>query len=129
MKSKNEFKLSQRQQEILQIIFKLEKASVTDIMKNLSNAPSDGAVRRMLNILYQKNAVDYYSEGTKKIYYSKIDAMLARRQALNRIVEAFFEGSSTLAIASLLQDNKQGLSSNESEVLLNLIKKAKKSGR
>jgi len=129
MKSKNEFKLSQRQQEILQIIIRLEKASVTDIMKNLSNTPTDGAVRRMLNILYQKNAIDYYPEGTKKIYYSKIDAMLARRQALNRIVEAFFEGSSTLAIASLLQDNKQGLSSDESEILLNLIKKAKKSGR
>ena len=129
MNSKNEINLSRRQEEILEVIIRLRKASVKEIMHNLNDPPTDGAIRRMLNILYQKSAVDYYSEGVKKIYFSKIDTMLARRKALNRVIDTFFAGSSARAIASILQDNKLDLTGEERNILLELIEKTKQSGR
>ena len=68
MRNKNsDFKLSRRQEEILDIIFRLGEASVTDIMGHLVDSPTDGAVRRMVNILYSKGIIEYIHEGALRI--------------------------------------------------------------
>jgi len=46
-----------RQRQILDVFFRLGEASVADIMENLPESPTAGAVRRMLKVLGAKGAV------------------------------------------------------------------------
>ena len=119
-------KISQRQAQILDIIFRLNEASVADIMEHLPQSPTQGAVRRMLNILYAKGVVGFRHEGAKKIYTSKVDKEYARKKALNRVAEIFFKGSSAQMMASLFEDSSVKLSADERTSLYKLIEKAKR---
>ena len=118
-------KLSQRQKQILDIVFRLGEASVSDIMQHLPESPTSGAVRRMLNLLYAKGAVDYRHDGAKKMYSAKVSKSAARRQALDRIVEIFFGGSTARTMASLLESSDLDLNVSERATLKRLIKKTK----
>ena len=122
-------KLTRREEEIMDIILKKGKASVADIMANLKDSPTSGAVRRLLNILYAKGAVEYRHEGASKVYRSKIKRDAAGEKALKRVVETFFSGSAAHTMAALFNNSDIDLSSDEKQVLKNLIEKAKEKGR
>ena len=121
--------LTRREEEIMDIIFRMGEASVADIMAHLTDSPTSGAVRRLLNILYAKGAVEYRHDAAKKVYRSKIKRNEAGEKALKHVVETFFAGSAAQTMASLFNNSNLDLSSEEKQVLTNLIKKAKKKGR
>ncbi len=120
---------SPREKEIMDIIYKMGEASVVDIMTNLTNSPTSGAVRRMLNLLYAKGLVTYRHDGPKKLYRSKVAKNVAGEKALKHLVETFFAGSSARTMASLFKQSDLDLSKNEKRMLRGLIEKAKKKGR
>ena len=129
MKKKQDFKLSRRQEEILDIIFRLEEASVSDVMKHLRESPTDGSVRNMLNILYSKGAVDFRYEGPKKIFKLKFDKNETREKALKNVIDTFFAGSAARTMASLIKGSTLTLTEDEKQILSGLIKKARNEGR
>ncbi len=129
MITKHGIDLSRRQEEILDIIIRLEKASVREIIENLTDSPTDGAVRRMLNILTQKGVVEFYQDGARKVYKPNINTAVARKKALQHIVDTFFAGSAAKAIASLINTSDIDLLEEEKQILTGLIKKAHKKGR
>lgn len=129
MITKHGIDLSRRQEEILDIIIRLREASVRDIIENLSESPTDGAVRRMLNILSQKGVVEYYHDGARKVYKPTINTATARKKALQHIVDTFFAGSAVKAIASLINSSDIDLLEEEKQILADLIKKANNKGR
>jgi predicted transcriptional regulator len=120
---------SRREKEIMDIIYRMGEASVGDIMEHLVDSPTSGAVRRMLNLLYEKRVVTYRQEGAKKIYRSKVARNVAGEKALKHLVETFFAGSASRTMASLFKASDLNLSQKEMEMLLELIEKAKEKGR
>ena len=118
--------ISKRQGEILDIIFRLGEASVADIMAHLSESPTSGAVRRMLNILYAKGVVEFRHDGAKKIYRARVNRKAATRRALDKVMRTFFEGSPAQMMASLFETSALNLSKQEKKALSRLIAKAKK---
>lgn len=120
---------SRREKEIMDIIYRLGEASVTDIMEHLTDSPTSGAVRRMLNLLHAKGVVTYRHEGAKKMYRSKVAKNVAGEKALKHLVETFFAGSAARTMASLFKNSDMKLSENEKKMLLELIEKTKKKGR
>jgi predicted transcriptional regulator len=129
MVKETEQQLTRREEEIMDIIFRLGEASVGDIMERLTESPTSGAVRRLLNLLYAKGAVDYTHDGAKKIYRSKIKRNVAGEKALKRVVDTFFAGSAARTMASLFNSSTLNLSPEEKEMLTKLIEKAKEKGR
>ena len=129
MITKHGIDLSRRQEEILDIIIRLEKATVRDIIENLTDPPTDGAVRRMLNILSEKGVVEFYQNGASKVYKPNINKSTARRKALQHIVDTFFAGSAVKAIASLINSSDNDLLEEEKQILTDLINKTQKKGR
>jgi BlaI family penicillinase repressor len=119
-------KISKRQAEILDIIFRLGEASVADIMAHLSESPTSGAVRRMLNILYAKGVVEFRHDGAKKIYRARVNRKAATRRALDKVMRTFFEGSPARMMTSLFETSTLKLSEEEKKTLYRLIEKAKK---
>jgi BlaI family transcriptional regulator, penicillinase repressor len=121
--------LTRREKEIMDIIFRMGEASVADIMEHLTDSPTSGAVRRLLNILYAKGAVDYRHDAARKVYHSKIKRNVAGENALKHVMETFFAGSAAQTMASLFNNSDLNLSSREKQALKNLIEKAKEKGR
>ena len=129
MAKKRDPQPSRREKEIMDIIYRLGEASVSDIMEHLVDSPTSGAVRRMLNLLYAKGVVTYRHEGAKKIYRSKVARNVAGEKALKHLVETFFSGSASRTMASLFKASDLKLSQKEKRMLLYLIEKTRKKGR
>ena len=129
MGNKTTIQLTRREEEIMDIIFRMGEASVADIMENLTDSPTSGAVRRLLNLLYAKGAVEYRHDAARKVYRSKIKRDEAGEKALNHVVDTFFAGSAAQTMASLFKSSDLNLSSEETQMLKRLIQKAKEKGR
>jgi predicted transcriptional regulator len=129
MAEKNELQYSRREKEIMDIIYRLGEASVSDIMEHLTDSPTSGAVRRMLNLLHVKGVVTYRHEGAKKMYRSKVARNVAGEKALKHLVETFFAGSAARTMASLFKTADLKLSAKEKKMLADLIEKTKEKGR
>lgn len=111
------------------ILYQRGEGSVSDLEKLLPGSPTSGAVRRMLNILYSKGAIEYRHDGAKKIYKAAIDKNEAGTKALSHVVDTFFAGSAASTMGALFDSSKVKLSSEEKKTLLRLIKQAKEKGR
>lgn len=99
--------LSRREREILEVIFAVgEEASAEEIRERLSDPPSYSAVRAMLAKLEAKGAVKHREKGLRYVYSPTIPRGKARKSALRRLVDIFFEGSKEQAVTALLNDEK-----------------------
>jgi predicted transcriptional regulator len=99
--------LSRREREILEVIFAIGgEASAEDIRERLSDPPSYSAVRAMLAKLEAKGAVRHKEKGLRYVYSPTTPRGAARRSALRRLVDVFFEGSRKQAVTALLSEEK-----------------------
>jgi BlaI family penicillinase repressor len=99
--------LSRREREILEVIFAIgEEASAEEIRERLSDPPSYSAVRAMLAKLEAKGAVKHKEKGLRYVYSPTMPRTKARKSALRRLVDVFFEGSREQAVTALLNDEK-----------------------
>jgi predicted transcriptional regulator len=99
--------LSRREREILEVIFAIgEEASAEEIRERLSDPPSYSAVRAMLAKLEAKGAVKHKEKGLRYVYSPTMARGKARKSALRRMVEVFFEGSKEQAVTALLNEER-----------------------
>ena len=117
--------LSRRQNEIMEVIYRLNEASVAEILESLPDPPTDGAMRRMLNILNERGLVDARYDGPRKVYRAVQKKEEARKRALRRVAETFFGGSQAQLMASLFEESALHMSNEERDTLRRLIEKAK----
>jgi len=101
------YTLSRREREIMDVIFGIGgEASAEQIREKLSDPPSYSAVRAMLAKLETKGAVRHRERGLKYVYSPTTGRRAARRSALRRLVDVFFDGSKEQAVTALLSDEK-----------------------
>ena len=100
-------KLSRREREILDVLFSLgNEASAEDIREKLSDPPSYSAVRAMLAKLEVKGAVRHKEKGLRYVYSPTTSRSTARKSALRKLVDVFFQGSAGEAATALLKDEQ-----------------------
>jgi len=117
--------LSRREREILEVIFAIgEEASAEEIRERLSDPPSYSAVRAMLAKLEAKGAVKHKEKGLRYVYSPTVPRGRARKSALRRLVDVFFEGSKEQAVTALLNDEKW--SDDELDELAKQIERVRK---
>jgi BlaI family transcriptional regulator, penicillinase repressor len=99
--------LSRREREILEVIFAIgEEASAEEIRERLSDPPSYSAVRAMLAKLEAKGAVKHKEKGLRYVYSPTQPRGKARKSALRRMVDVFFDGSKEQAVTALLKEER-----------------------
>jgi BlaI family penicillinase repressor len=99
--------LSRREREILDVIFAIGgEASAEEIREKLTDPPSYSAVRAMLAKLEAKGAVKHREKGLRYVYSPTTTRRTARKSALRRLVDVFFEGSREQVVTALLDDEK-----------------------
>jgi len=121
--------LSRRERQIMDIVYREGRAAATDVLGFLPDPPSYSAVRALLKVLENKGHLRHVLEGTRYVYIPTLPADRARRSALKRLTDTFFEGSAEKAVAALLSLSKDDLTAEELARLARLIEDARKEGR
>ena len=103
--TKQALQLSRREREIMEVIFEIgAEASAEEIRERLSDPPSYSAVRAMLAKLEAKGAVRHREKGLRYVYSPTVTRSTARRSAIRRLVQVFFDGSAGQAMTALLNE-------------------------
>lgn len=118
--------LSRRERQIMDILYKLERATVGEVLAQLADKPNYSTVRAQLRVLEEKGHVRHEEHGLRYVYVPCVPREVARRSALRHLVETFFEGSTEKAVAALLGGEVSRISSAELDRLATLIGKGKK---
>jgi len=120
--------LSRRERHIMDVLFRLGRASAEEVMRELSGDPSYSTVRTQLRVLEEKGHVRHEEAGRKYIYMPIVARAAARKSALRHVVDTFFEGSVEKVVAALLGSDGGRLSPEELRRIADLVSKAKKEG-
>ena len=128
-RKKSEVHLSRRERQIMDIVYQHGAVSVADVVEGLPDPPSYSAVRALLRILEEKGHLKHRKEGLRYIYLPRRSRSSAARAALRRTMNTFFDGSTTQAVAALLDVSDTDLSEEDLDELARMIAKARKEGR
>ena len=121
--------LSRRERQIMEIVVRLGRASVADVMARLTGDPAYSTVRAQLRVLEQKGHLRHEEQNLRYVYLPTLARDRAGRPALASVIETFFDGSTEKAVAALLDISKTELSGEQLDRLSQLIDQARMEGR
>ena len=122
-------KLSRRESEIMEIIYRRSRATSAEVRADLASPPSYSAVRATLRILEEKGHLRHEYDGPRYVFLPTVARAKASKSALKNLVATFFDGSPEMAVAALLGLDSTNLSEEELDKMAALIEKARKEGR
>src|SRR5262249_18770038 len=120
--------LSRRERQIMDVLYRLGRASGAEVLGGLGGGPHYSPVRGQLRGLEEKRHVGQEEEGARYVYGPEVAREVARRSALRHLVETFFDGSTEKVVTALLGGEAAQISQEELERLAELIEKGKKEG-
>ena len=120
--------LTRRERQIMDILFRLGRATAAEVMQDLPGEPSYSTVRTQLRVLEEKGHVRHEDDGVRFVYMPAVARHAARKSALRHLVETFFDGSQEKAVAALLGGEGSKLSDEQLERIAAMIDKARKDG-
>src|SRR5262249_43243138 len=121
--------LSRRERQIMDIVYRLGKATVGEVMEQLTGEPAYSTVRAQLRVLEEKEQLRHEEHGLRYVYLPKVPRHMVRQSAMKHLIDTFFEGSAGKAVAALLGKEGFRISEEELERIFELIEKAKKEGK
>jgi predicted transcriptional regulator len=121
--------LTRREREIMDILYRRERATAAEVLEDMTNPPTYSAVRALLRILEDEGHIKHVQDGPRYVYLPAVARSDARKTALSHVVATFFDGSVEEAVVALVESSRAKLSKEELERLSQLIAKAKKEGR
>jgi predicted transcriptional regulator len=117
--------LSKRERQIMDVLYRLERATAADVRAGMPDPPSYSAVRTLLRILEDKGHVRHEQDGVRYVYVPKVAPAKAQRSALKHMLDTFFGGSASRGMAALFE-----LSGEEDlRRLQQMIDEARKKGK
>jgi BlaI family transcriptional regulator, penicillinase repressor len=121
MKRLEEGQISRRERQVMDILFRIGKATAEDVLRELPDPPSYSAVRALLATLEGKGLVKHSKDSRRYVYQPTVPEKKAKRSALKQLIATFFDGSPEKLVASLLDPEDQKLSSAEIDRIRSLI--------
>jgi predicted transcriptional regulator len=129
MKPKSHSDLGSRERQIMEVAYRLGRATVAEVRAELEDPPSYSAVRAMMRILETKGHLRHFQDGPRYVYSPVVSGVKARRSILKDMVRRLFDNSTEKAVAALLESSSARMTDDELERLSRLIASARKQGR
>ena len=117
--------LTRRERQLMDILYRLEQATVAEVMDELGEAVSYSTVRALLGRLVTKGAAHYAIDGPRYVYMPARPITRERVSALKHVVNTFFGGSRLDAVAALFDKQSSSLTDDELDHLSRLVQDAR----
>jgi predicted transcriptional regulator len=121
--------LARRERQIMNVVHQLGEVSVADVLERLDDPPSYSAVRTMIRHLEAKRLLRHRQEGKRYLYKATQSRESASRSALRKLLDVFFAGSASDAVAAILDIQGERLSSEELARIELLVQQAQAEGK
>ena len=121
--------LSRRERQIMDALYKLEAATVGEVMDLMPDPPSYSAVRATMRVLEEKGHVKHKQDGPRYLYVPTVPRDKAQSTALQHMVGTFFGGSVEQAVMALLSLPETKMSDKDLSKLADKVREAEKEGR
>lgn len=121
-----ESRLSRRERQIMDVLFRRGEATVAEVLAELPDPPTYSAVRAMMRTLEEKGHTAHRQDGPRYVYQPTVPADEARDSALRRVLRTFFDGSATRAVAALIDLDGDEMTDEELDRLTELVERAKR---
>ena len=116
--------LTRAEEQIMQVIWKLGKAFLRDILNEMPNPrPHSNTVATILKILVDKAFVGIEVFGRTHRYYPLVNKEVYSKGRVKSLVKKYYEGSFSNIVSSMVKENN--LSIEELELLVKQLKKGK----
>ena len=116
--------LTKAEEQIMQVLWQLKKASVKEVIEQLPNPkPAYNTVSTIIRILESKKFVAHEQQGKGYNYYPIVKKETYSNQSLNKLVNNYFNGSFQSMVSFFVKNNKVDL--HDVEVLLEKMKNEK----
>ncbi len=126
---KEQHKLSRRERQIMDVLYRRGRATAAEILENLPDPPGYSAVRAMLRVLEEKKHIRHEEKDLRYVFLPVVPRDKARRSAVRHMLDTFFDGSPEQAVATLLDVSGKTLSDDDFDRLAALVEKARQEGR
>ena len=114
--------LTKAEEEIMQILWKLDKAFVKDIVDELPEPkPHYNTISTIIKILCDKGVVSFVSFGKSNRYYPLVKKEDYTRRSMKQFVKGYFEGSYSNMFSFFAKEKDISI-----EDLENILKELKK---
>lgn len=115
--------LTKAEEQIMQILWQLQRANVKDIIEELPKPkPAYNTVSTIVRILESKGFVDYEKKGKGHVYFPLIQKQEYSNQTINQLVDNYFQGSFKSMVSFFVKKNDVDLQDLEA-VLKEINKK------
>lgn len=121
--------LSRRERQVMDALFHLDTASVSEVQEEMPEEVTYSAVRAVLRVLEEKGHVEHRRDGPRYLYSPTLPRDTARRDAIRHLIRTFFDGSTGAAAVALLQMADMEVDEELEEELLARIREAEEEGR
>ena len=116
--------LTKAEDQVMQILWKLQKAFVKDIIDEMPNPkPAYNTVSTIVRILETKGFVDHKAYGKTHEYFPVITKERYTKFYLNNMIKGYFNGSFQNLVSFFAKENKMDV--HELEKLLEELKNQK----
>jgi len=126
---KDQHKLSRRERQTMDVLYRLGRASAAEVHQSIPDPPSYSAVRAMLRVLEEKGHIRHEEKDLRYVFMPVVPREKARRSAVRHLLDTFFDGSAEQAVAALLDLSSRKLTDEELNRLAALVEKARQEGR
>lgn len=113
-------KLTNKEEEAMKILWKLEKAFVKDIVANYPDPkPPYNTISSLIRVLQEKGFVGFKQYGNTYEYFPLLSKQEYRKIYMKEIISDYFDNSFSRAVASFIED--EDLDQKEIEEIMKLI--------
>ena len=114
--------LTKAEEQIMQVLWKLDKAFLREIIDALPNPkPHNNTVATIIKILVEKSFIGLQVFGRTHQYYPLVSKDAYSKMTMKSFVKGYFEGSFSNAVSFMVKENN--LSVDDLESLLKQLKK------
>jgi BlaI family penicillinase repressor len=121
--------LSRRERQIMDILYRLGRATAGEVQEQLKPEPAYSTVRAQLRVLEEKGHIRHEEQGLRYVYVPKLPRHKIQESALTHLLETFFEGSADKVVAALLGKGGSRISEEQLDRMAELIDQARKEAK
>ena len=123
-KNKDMQKLTNKEEEIMQVLWKLEKAFVKDVLAEIKeDKPHYNTLSTIIRNLEEKGYVGYHAFGKTHQYYPIVSKEAYKERFMNTAIENYFNNSYKNVVSFFAKEEK--ISIDDLKEIIALIEKQK----